>query len=224
MQLKKINWKIIIACAILFILVLLISIKAKAMESLKKNIDPSSFYKKIRTNLFKTLSQSQVDGLNNILSHWTTKYANQDKRFLAYILATVYHETAKTMQPIEEFGKGNGRAYGGKVKMNGKKYTTPNQLYYGRGYVQITWYENYEKFGKILNINLLENPNLALNKSIATSILFIGMFEGLFTGKKLSDYFNLIKNDYVNARRIVNGTDKANLIAGYATEFFKSLN
>lgn len=130
-----------------------------------------------------------------------------DVRHRAYILATVKHETANTFRPIDEYGKGRNRKYGEPI--NG-------QIYYGRGYVQLTWHENYAKFGKILNRNLVEQPDLANEPDIAYDILIIGMTRGLFTGKKLIDYINQSECDYVGARRIINGQDRAELIAGYA--------
>lgn len=138
-------------------------------------------------------------------------------------MATVYHETAKTMDAIPEYGKGARFDYGKKLKMSRKPYTAPNQLYYGRGWVQLTWFENYDAMGKKLGIDLLNNPDLMLNDDISAKVTFIGMTLGMFTGKKLSDYFNANKTDWVNARRIINGTYKADLIAGYAKKFYTAL-
>ena len=135
------------------------------------------------------------------------------------MLATAYHETARTMQPIDEYGKGRGKDYGKRLKMSRKPYSDTLPLYYGRGYVQLTWYENYEKAGKKVGVDLLNEPGLALSAPIAAKIMRDGMLEGWFTGKKLSDYVGLRTADYVGARRIINGTDKANLIAGYAVAF-----
>lgn len=67
-----------------------------------------------------------------------------------------------------------------------------------------------------MNVDLVNNPDLALNPQIAAEILVVGMEKGLFTGKKLSTYINNESNDFVNARRIINGVDRAQLIAGYA--------
>jgi putative chitinase len=87
----------------------------------------------------------QVDGINSVLQ----AFDGYDIRQLAYVLATVYHETAHTMQPVREGGKGAGYDYGKKLKRGGGKgkripYTTPDQIYYGRGYIQVTWFENYD--------------------------------------------------------------------------------
>src|SRR5438477_330627 len=108
-------------------------------------MDEKKFYDTIRPILFKnSIIPKQFEGLSAILSKWKeVKFT--DIRWLAYILATVYHETARTMQPIEEGTKGRGRRYGTKVKMSGIPYETPDKIYYGRGLVQITWYENYNK-------------------------------------------------------------------------------
>jgi peptidoglycan hydrolase-like protein with peptidoglycan-binding domain len=139
--------------------------------------------------------------------------------WLAYVLATTYHETAFTMQPIEEYGKGAGHAYGEPDPETG-------QTYYGRGYVQLTWKDNYSKAqGVVVNLNTLANdvplvnqPDLALTPWVAAQVAINGMANGWFTGKKLADYLTDTQTDYVNARRIINGTDKAQTIAAYAEE------
>lgn len=138
---------------------------------------------------------------------------------LAYGLATAYHETAYTMKPIEEYGKGAGRPYG-------EPDPTTGQVYYGRGLVQLTWLANYQKAQlAVINPTTLQadvpfvsKPELALDMFYAVQILISGMSEGWFTGKKFSDYLTDTKTDYVGARYIINGQDKAQPIAAYATE------
>lgn len=176
----------------------------------------ASFFASVRKDIFNgKLSQSQVMGLDALLEEYEKDPF--DLRWMAYMLATAYHETAATMQPIAEYGKGKGRKYG----VPGKYGQVP----YGRGWVQLTWDFNYEKADEELNLNgaLLKNFDLALDLHIATRILFRGMFEGWFTAKKLSDYFNDKLTDWVNARRIINGTDKAQHIAGIAQKFHAAL-
>lgn len=181
------------------------------------------FYDRIRTDLFHgSISQRQFEGIEDIIEAWHDKGIT-DIRYIAYALATAYHETASTMQPIAEYGKGAGRDYGKKLKISRKPYTTPNKLYYGRGYVQLTWYENYEAMGKLLNVDLLNNPELAMQPDIAAKIMVRGMLNGDFTGKKLSDYFNEKITDPYNARKIINGLDKAKTIQGYYDVFYKGL-
>ena len=179
-------------------------------------MDRNKFFNCIGKNIFSTLPQERVDSINAILDECEDI---SDDRWIAYILGTTYHETAYKMLPIEEIGKGKNRPYGKKVKYNGEPYEYPDKLYYGRGFVQLTWYENYERFGKILGIPLLEQPELALKPDVSAKILVIGMTKGLFTGKKLSDYFNSKKGDWINARRIVNGLDCATIIANYSKKF-----
>lgn len=185
---------------------------------------------------FGKLSQSQVDAINFIVDAM-----DKDKSITypqgAYILATTWHETATTMQPIAEYGKGKGRVYGTWYKnskdqlytfKDGSKTTAylsgdyPH-LYYGRGYVQLTWWVNYDKASNKLGYDYTQNPDLVMKKEHAVKILLLGMKEGWFTGRKLSDYINQSKKDYLNARRIINGMDKASLIAGYAETFEKAL-
>ncbi|WP_343621601.1 hypothetical protein [Acinetobacter proteolyticus] len=155
---------------------------------------------------FGKLSQSQIDGINFLVS-----VLGEDKTIIptqvAYILATAWHETAKTMQPVIEYGS--------------EKYLKSKQYYpyIGYGYVQLTWLANYKKMGDYLKIDLVKNPKLALQADIAARVMIVGMKKGMFTGKKLADYINQDGKDYINARRIINGTDKAELIAGYAEIF-----
>lgn len=141
----------------------------------------------------------------------------------AYVLATTFHETAHTMKPIYEKG---AKAYfskyepGTKIGKNlGNTTKGDGFLYRGRGFTQITGRANYLKAGNKLKIDLIGNPDLALSPKIAAQILVAGMIEGWFTGKKLSNYITDGKSDFTNARRIINGTDKAALIAGYAQQY-----
>lgn len=191
-------------------------------------IDRKHFFDTVRESLFDgSMNQGQVHGMEAILREWEARGLT-DLRWLAYMLATTYHETAKTMQPIEEFGNGKGYRYGKKIKRSGIAYKTPDKIYYGRGYVQLTWYENYQTMGRLLGIDLLGNPELALRPDIASKIMFEGMTMGNshfgdFTGKSLENYFNDTKEDWVNARKIINGLDKAALIAGYGKKFMAGL-
>lgn len=192
-------------------------------------INRAKFYEYIKPALFAGhLSQSQVSGFEILLTEWELS-SHTDLRWLAYMLGTAYHETAKTIQPIEEYGKGKNRPYGIKRKRSGLIYTTPDKIYYGRGFVQLTWYENYELMSRLLNTDLLNFPDSALIVPIATKIMFEGMTKGSssfgdFTGKCLEMYFNEATEDWVGARRIINGNDRAEDIAKYSKEFYKALS
>lgn len=192
-------------------------------------IDRKYFYEQVRAQkLFGKLKNSHVQGIDAVFDEWDRQPNLKDLRWLAYMLATDYHETAKTMQAIEEYGKGKGRPYGKKIKHSGISYKTPNKLYYGRGLVQLTWYENYELMGRLIGIDMLNNPDLALQLDVSVKIMFEGMLRGAssvgdFTGKCLEMYFNNNTEDWRNARRIINGTDKAELIADYGKRFFACL-
>jgi hypothetical protein len=129
----------------------------------------------------------------------------------AYVLATSYWETAKTMRPVRE--------YGGEAYLRGKKYYP----YVGMGYVQLTWLENYKKASQKLGVDFVKNPRLLLEPKHAVRILVTGMREGWFTGKRLANYITLSKSDFVGARRIINGTDKAATIAALARDYDASL-
>jgi hypothetical protein len=137
-------------------------------------------------------------------------YPNQ----IAYVLATTEWETNKTFQPVIE------------------AYWLPDEWrrthlryfpYYGRGYVQLTWRENYRKYGEILGIPLEQKPDLALDPSVALFVLVHGLKTGTFTGRKISDYIDHSRVDYFRARRCVNGMDKAAEIAGLARDWAKRI-
>jgi putative chitinase len=181
--------------------------------------DRKIFFDNVRDKLFDgALDQQQVDGCGVILGLWEGQYTGtpmSDIRWLAYILATVYHECATTMWPITE--------YGSQSYLQGKEYWP----YIGRGFVMITWEDNYRHASQQLSLtgtrDLVEHPELALDSLISARILFRGMAEGWFTGKKLGQYFNESKNDPVNARQIVNGNDDDELIASYHADFLAAL-
>lgn len=198
-------------------------------------INRPAFFNRLRTyNLYTTIKQSHVDGFNALLDEWEANMNYKDIRWLAYILATVYHETDKTMQPIEEYGRGAGKPYGQKLKY-GKgpnkriPYTKPDKLFYGRGHTQNTWYEIYEKLTKTPRAkaegwDFLNKPELLLQMKPSVWATFYCMTLGIYTGKNLSNYFNDKKEDPLNARRIVNGLDKAATIAKYYEKFLNCLS
>lgn len=179
----------------------------------------TAFFDTIRKELFGgRMSQGQVNGVETLLA--ATVGADIQSR--AYLLATAFHETAFTMQPIHERGN---RQYFDKYEPNtkigqrlGNTRAGDGFLFRGRGYVQLTGRANYLKASQKLGVDLVSLPDGALNPELAAKILVRGCAEGWFTGKKLEDY-----DDYVNMRRVVNGMDRAEQIAGYAREFEKAL-
>lgn len=200
-------------------------------------LNRSFFYQHLHDSLFsKGLTQSQVDGLEAILNEWEGKHAAEDDRWLAYMLATAYHETGRTMQPVREtFANGDDQAIArlqkaynaGKMPWVKKPYWTRDangQSWYGRGLVQLTHKANYDAMKKALNVDLTGDPDLALKMDVSVRVLFYGMIKGSFTGHKLGDYFSGAKDDWVNARRMVNGLDRAKDIAAYGRQFYAALS
>lgn len=189
------------------------------------SLNRNFFFFQVKKSLFAgSLTASQLSGLTAILDEWEANHSQQDDRWLAYMFATGHLETGRKMQGVEEIGKGKGRPYGSKIKHNGKQYNMPDKIYYGRGLVQLTWYENYEKAGKLIGKDLLNNPELALETSISVKIMFLGMINGWFTGAKLSRFFNETTEDWKNARKIINGLDKADLIADFARSYYAAIS
>jgi hypothetical protein len=165
-------------------------------------IDRDFFFAKTLEH-FGALEPKQIEGFDRILDEWERRGLS-DERWLAYMLATVWHETARRMQPVREAGS---EAY-----LRRKPYWP----YVGEGLVQVTWKRNYEKFGARKPGDLLAWP-------LALRALFDGMITGEFTGRQLSDYFNHRADDPVKARRIINGMDRAMLVATYHRAFLAAL-
>ncbi len=188
-----------------------------------KKIDRDKFFAECRESLFvKGYSAKQVEGINAILD--TIERSRVCVNHAAYMLATAYHETAYTMQPILEYG---GRAYFDKYDTGKLAAALGNTSgkdgdgfkYRGRGYVQLTGFANYKRAGDILGVDLVDNPDLALDATVAAAVMINGMTKGWFTGKKLSDYINEYLPNYIAARRVINGLDRAGKIAAEAAAF-----
>ena len=189
----------------------------------------AAFFAAIRPLFAGALSQSQVDGINHILA----ATEGLPKSYRAYLLATTHHETAKTMMPVREtlartdksavarlesaWAKGRLKS----VKTPYWRFDKDGKTWLGRGYVQLTHKANYERAGKLIGVDLVGNPNAAMIPQIAAKVLVQGSVAGIFTGKKLGDY---LPGDYVNARRVINGTDQAEMIAGLARAYEAALN
>jgi len=192
-------------------------------------MDKAKFFAAIRRELFDgALTPIQVYRIETLLdaiiaAGWPLSYAS-------YALATAHHET-RSWQTMKEDG---GEAYF--KRMYDKAGSRPKKAaelgnteagdgakFAGRGYVQLTGRANYVKAGKALGLDLLKEPQIVEEPTIAAKVLIWGMSTGAYTGKANRDYLAKSPPDYVNARRIINGTDKASLIATYAKEFQAAL-
>lgn len=174
----------------------------------------------------KTIDQKFVNSINGLFQVFNEYNNEGGTSFLniAYCLASVHHETNQTFLPLREYGKGKGKPYGSNIDIDGSRYHGLDHIYYGRGYIQITWLSNYIKLGKLLGIDLVNDPDLALDPVVAAKILVVGCLRGIFTGKSLSDYIKTGKRlEFIRARRVVNGNDKSELIATYAEKFLECL-
>lgn len=189
------------------------------------NLDRTVFFKALRSIFDGSLTQPQVDGVNALLEAWV-KYGDGDNRKLADILGQVKRETGGVMSPIHELG---GDAYFAKygkgtlAQQLGNESVADGIKYHGRGPIMITGRNNYTKFSQILGIDLVNDPDKALDPTIGAQIAVIGTMKGVFTGKKLGDYFNGSKTDWQNARRVVNGMDHADEVATSAKQFYAAI-
>jgi putative chitinase len=209
-------------------------------------LDKAKFFDTVRKSLFgSVLTQNQVTVMESIVDRFDGSAAQ-----LAYVLATPYHEVGRDLVPVVEnlnytaarlMKVWPGRfktlaaakpfahspeALGNKV-YGGRLGSGPNEgfRYRGRGLAQITGRDLYARLSELIGVDLVGNPDRALDPDIAAHVLVVGMRDGLFTGKRLSDYINASKTDYVNARRIINADVAANgkKIAGYAEKFRAAL-
>jgi putative chitinase len=199
-------------------------------------MDWAVFYNKVRNSdlLGPVLSAEEFEGLEAIVKAATCRDDIGAAR-LAYMLATAYHETAGTMQPIREIGSNayltNAYDIRGRNPARARQYgnITPGDgiKYCGRGFVQLTWRSNYIKAGEQLKIELVEHPELAMQVGIAAQVMVEGMCEGWFTGatvlKKLPFGRQATLEEFIKARAIINSTDRAERIANYALKFQKYL-
>lgn len=180
-------------------------------------INKVNFYAAIREKgLFKILSQQQVNTIDAILFE-CERQGVEDIRQVAYILATAYWECHNPRKP--ELRMTPMREFGGETYLKGKKYYP----YVGMGLSQLTWKDNYQKESKRLGIDLINHPELILEIPTAANSHVYCMVHGSYTGKKLSDYINALKCDFLNSRRIINGQDKAAEIMAIAQRFLECL-
>lgn len=204
------------------------------------------FYSSVRPSLFGgKISPTQFSGTEVILDVWLESFCERTPITQCSVcLGTTFHETDRTMQPIREHGDtayftkmydvqgkdpARARRYGNVRPGDGAKYC-------GRGDVQLTWYVNYLKATSRLHelrligdgIDFTKNPELVMQPKIAAQIMFIGMEEGWFTGRTLDQIVDPRIDgdeyaDFVKSRSIINGSDRADLIAGYSMKFLAAL-
>lgn len=196
-------------------------------------INRDFFFSQVRLTLFDGgLTQKQVSGLTSFLDWWEANLKDSDDRWLAYVLATAHHEVDTRMQPIKEYG--SARYFFEMYDKDGRRPAVARQLgntqrgdgvrFHGRGFVQLTGRRNYQDWSNRLGVDLVGNPDLALQTPIAVRIIFEGMRLGTFTGRKLADYLNPNRADWVNARRIINGVDKAQTIKSHALKYYAAIS
>lgn len=208
---------------------------------MKLNLDKQTLFNYLRNAPFGgRLATGQVAGVERLLKAWD-KLPVSDLRLLAYAMATSFHETNHTMQPVREtLANSTAQAIArldsayakGQLKQVKKPYWRKDKdgiAWFGRGDVQLTHQANYLRMEKITGIPLTKDPDLALDPDNSAVILFEGLLSGEsgrgdFTKYKLEDFFNETTNDPIGARKVVNGTDKAKLIAGYYQNFLDAIN
>ena len=199
-------------------------------------IDRKRFFDGVRgTPYGGRLARGQVRGMAALLDRFERGRETDDLRFLAYMLATAHHETGGRMRPVREtFAASDAVAIArldkafaeGRLPQVSAPYWRRDEdgrSWLGRGLVQITHRRNYERLSALTGIDLVARPERAMDMAAAVEILFAGMLQGAFTGRRLADHFSAGQADWVGARRIVNGLDRAERIAGYGRAFLVAL-
>lgn len=168
-------------------------------DGYRQNLDPN-----------KKLDKTEVDAIDSFLDFVDSAYNKLTIPQWAYVFASTFHETNATFLPVKE-------AYW--LSEDWRRKNLRYFPFYGRGFIQITWKENYAKFSKQIGEDFVKNPDLVMVPKYAFKIMIDGFINGSFTGKKITDYINSSKKDYKGARKCINGVDKAELIASYALKF-----
>ena len=206
----------------------------------RRDIDRPFFFARARMRPFSgRLTKRQVEGLSAILDGWLERTGDEGaetgRRELAYVLATAFHETAATMQPVREtLARSDTEALrrldaafaDGRLKTVRTPYWRRDgegRCWFGRGLVQLTHRRNYEIMSEVTGIDLVADPCRAMDMDVSVAILIEGMRRGSFTGHRLEDYFGPGREDWMGARRIINGRDRAELVAGHARAFARAL-
>lgn len=185
------------------------------LTCMSSSCHPSSLPEIMVTKAVKVLRLSDEQQANARAIMEECVKLTTDKKQLAYILSTAYGESV--FKPIKEI-----RAKEGTSTWNSqKKYWYTG--YYGRGYVQLTGLENYQKFGKLLGIDLVNNPDKALDHQVACKIICIGMTKGLFGKGGLDKYLSEDGlDDWTNARRIINGVERAEIFGNRGQQIYNA--
>jgi hypothetical protein len=200
-------------------------------------INRTFFFEHTRKVLFDgSMKQKQVEGIEAILNKWEKEMPKADDRWLAYMLGTAHHETGRTMQAVREtFASSDDKAISilnsafgkGQLSWVKKPYWVKDadgKSWLGRGLVQLTHKSNYEKMKKAIGEDLVKDPSLAMNLDVAVKIMFEGMTKGSFTTRKLADFFDGKKEEWRDARKIINGLERADLVASYAKSYYSAIS
>ncbi|CAH1670838.1 MULTISPECIES: hypothetical protein [unclassified Chelatococcus] len=193
----------------------------------------STFFAYARRSPFgDRLTQQQVDGMTDILNEWDAHYSHLPLAYLACYLGQVFRETGGTMVPVREtFATSDKQAMtrletawtSGKLPSVKTPYWRKG--WFGRGRMQITHAENYAYAQAKSGLPIVADPSLMLDSKADLKVSLPGTIEGWWTrGKhRMSMYLDRPDPDFEGARRIVNGTDKAKLVATYCEAFLAAL-
>ncbi len=208
-------------------------------------VDEEYFFSKVKKTMHaRRLSQTQFETYLNLIRYFNTHPEITDRRWLAYVMATAWHETQ--LRPVREGFKKTDAAARKHVAWMYRKhlivlpYHLPDpvtgHVYYGRGYVQLTWAVNYKKLGAAIGMGdaLYRNPDLVLKPEIASKVLFVGMIKGKFRyskrrhprgWQKLKLFFNDRASNWSGARNIINGDLRKNgrRVGSYGKKYFKAI-
>ncbi len=190
------------------------------------DINTRFFFDTVNSTLFeRSIAPEQIVGLSLILKYWSNAHGDKDDRYLAYILATIHHETNATFEPvlgevgpdIEDQEPIRARILWNPEPGDGEKYRS-------RGFFGLEGKYRYSDFSERLGVDLVNDPDLAMVPEIAIAIAVKGMIAGAFTGKRLEDFFYRGRQDWEGARLIIGGRGHDALIASHARRYYAAIS
>ncbi len=241
---KKFSLKLFL-CALALVCLAFVPTVSVHARNTGHYVDEDAFFAKVRKIMHRRgMGDIQFQTYKQLINYWNSHPNITDRRWLAYVMATAYHETQ--LKPVREGFKKTDAAARKHVRWMWNKriitlpYHRPDpvtgQVYYGRGYVQLTWAQNYKKMGRAIGMGdqLYLHPDLVLDPEIASKVLFVGMLKGKFRyskrrapkgWQKLRLFFNKNRENWYGARNIINGDLRKNgkRVAGYGRKYASAI-
>jgi hypothetical protein len=133
---------------------------------------------------------------------------------MAGALATIRVEVGRNFKPIMEYA--SGEAYEGRKDL-GNVEKGDGVKYKGRGYIQLTGRANYSLFGQKLGLDLISNPDLALDVEVGAKILAHYFIDRGVVNACLA-------KDWLRVRKLINGVNRSTGLPNGYNDFMTVIN